>query len=159
MGIKQKFAMLAGIMGVLLAIVSILGYYTAYSNLEESMEREISSTVGTQGAELEGWLMEKAKPVTSEADLMTELSDKKLSTEDMRRMLSLAASDKDVQEQKSNARSAISNLHNRFSWYAMQIYCANCTCSSCLTHFLYIPIGYCPTCLDPLVNMFITSIP
>ena len=60
MGIKQKFAMLAGIVGILLAIVSILGYYTAYSNLEESMEREISSTVGTQGAELEGWLMEKA---------------------------------------------------------------------------------------------------
>lgn len=98
MGIKQKFAMLAGIVGILLAIVSILGYYTAYSNLEESMEREISSTVGTQGAELEGWLMEKAKPVTSEADLMTELSDKEIPAEDMRRMLSLAASDKDVQE-------------------------------------------------------------
>lgn len=98
MGIKQKFAMLAGIVGIVLAIVSIVGYYTAYSNLEESVEREISATVAAQGAEMEGWLMEKAKPVTSEADLMTELSGMTLSTEDMRHMLSLAASDKDVQE-------------------------------------------------------------
>ena len=35
MGIKQKFTVLAGIIGVLLAVVSIIGFYTADSNLEK----------------------------------------------------------------------------------------------------------------------------
>ena len=34
MGIKQKFIMLAGVVGIVLAIVSALGYYTAYSSLD-----------------------------------------------------------------------------------------------------------------------------
>jgi len=98
MGIKQKFIMLAGVVGIVLAIVSALGYYTAYSSLEDSLEHEIAATVEARGAELEGWLQEKAKTVTSEADLMTELSGVPLSTGDMHHLLSLAATDKDVQE-------------------------------------------------------------
>ena len=98
MGIKQKFSIMAGLLGVVLAIISFAGYHTAYSNLEESMEHEIASTVAAQRAEMEGWLLEKAKPVTSAADLMTELSDMNLTTQEMHHMLSLAASDKDVQE-------------------------------------------------------------
>ena len=98
MGIKQKFIMLAGVVGIVLAIVSALGYYTAYSSLENSLEHEIAATVDARGAELEGWLLEKAKTVTSEADLMTELSGTSLSTGEMHHLLSLAATDKDVQE-------------------------------------------------------------
>ena len=98
MGIKQKFAITAGLLGVVLGVISFAGYHTAYTNLEESMEHEIASTVAVQRAEMEGWLLEKSKPVTSAADLMTELSDVDLTAKEMRHMLSLAASDKDVQE-------------------------------------------------------------
>ena len=33
MGLKQKFLALSGMMGVLLLVVSCIGYYTAYTNL------------------------------------------------------------------------------------------------------------------------------
>ena len=39
MGIKQKFFVLSGIIGAIMAIVSCIGYYTAYSNLEDSGEK------------------------------------------------------------------------------------------------------------------------
>ncbi|MBR4696292.1 MAG: methyl-accepting chemotaxis protein [Selenomonadaceae bacterium] len=71
MGIRQKFVVLAGIVGVLLAIVSIIGYYTANSNLEDSVEHELATTIGEEGADLNGWLLEKGASATHTANLMT----------------------------------------------------------------------------------------
>ena len=41
MGIKQKFIVLAGIVGIILTIVSVTGYFTAYDNLSEAVNEEI----------------------------------------------------------------------------------------------------------------------
>lgn len=100
MGIRQKFMMLSGIVSVILAAVSIIGYYTSYNNLDSNVNSEIAQTLRAEGEALDGWLREKAKPVTAQADLMTELdqSSLQLTSADMKHLLSLAATDKDIQE-------------------------------------------------------------
>ena len=95
MGIRQKFFVLAGLVGLLLAIVSVVGYYTANSNLEASVEHELTVTIGEEGADLNGWLMEKGASATYEANLMTAFNG------DMARIktieaLALASSDKQI---------------------------------------------------------------
>ena len=59
MGIRQKFFALAGAVGLLLAVVSVVGFITAKNNLEESISQEIRATIRAQGEELEGWLSER----------------------------------------------------------------------------------------------------
>ena len=100
MGIKQKFIVLAGIVGIILTIVSVIGYFTAYNNLSEAVNEEIAANINAEREYVDGWLREKAKPVTSQADLMTEVekSGLEFDHEDMRMLLSVAASDKDIQE-------------------------------------------------------------
>ncbi|MCR5757817.1 MAG: methyl-accepting chemotaxis protein [Selenomonas sp.] len=101
MGIKQKFIVLAGIVGIILTIVSVTGYITAYNNLSDAVNQEIVANVNTEREVVDGWLKEKAKPVTSQADLMTEIEQAEwlnFDPEDMKKFLSVAASDKDIQE-------------------------------------------------------------
>ena len=95
MGIRQKFFVLAGLVGILLAIVSMVGYYTANSNLEESVEHELTMTIGEKGKDLNGWLMEKGASATYEANLMTAYNGDpaRIKTIDA---LALATSDKDI---------------------------------------------------------------
>ena len=38
MGIRQKFYVLAGVIGALLAVVSVIGFYMADTNLEKAVE-------------------------------------------------------------------------------------------------------------------------
>ncbi len=99
MGIRQKFFVLAGIIGVIMAVVSCIGYYTAYTNLEESVEKEILEAVEVQGRSLDGWLMEKAVPAVSAANLLSSLhkSDKP-DVAITRDMMSVASSDPEVLE-------------------------------------------------------------
>ena len=52
MGIRQKFFALAGAVGLLLAVVSVVGFITAKNNLEESISQEIRATIKAQGEEL-----------------------------------------------------------------------------------------------------------
>ncbi len=95
MGIKQKFFVLSGIIGAIMAIVSCIGYYTAYSNLEDSVEKELMATVGVQGQSLDGWLKEKAVPAAAAANLMTSF-DGRTNPADMKEMMSIASTDKEI---------------------------------------------------------------
>ena len=61
MSLRQKFFALAGAVGVLMAIVSIIGYFTAARSLENAVEEEIVSEIGRQSAQADGWLLSKAK--------------------------------------------------------------------------------------------------
>ena len=92
MGIKQKFFALAAGIAVLVAIISGVGYYTAYSNLQESVENEIAATMGEQEKSLSSWLLVKKRLSMSAANFM-ESQDGKTVTNDM---LSMAADDKEV---------------------------------------------------------------
>ena len=60
MGLRQKFFVLAALSGLLMAIVSVVGYYNAYNSLEASVERELTATVAAQRNQFDGWLKEKA---------------------------------------------------------------------------------------------------
>ena len=45
MKIRQKFFLLAGVTGLIMAIMSCVGYYTAYNNLEKTVEGELNATI------------------------------------------------------------------------------------------------------------------
>lgn len=100
MKIRQKFFLLAGIVGLIMAVVSFIGYYTANSNLQASVEAEISATLEAQKNEISGWLKEKSAPALSAADLITSLGGDISGLDDaqQRQMLSLAVHDKEVLE-------------------------------------------------------------
>ncbi|SFW39794.1 methyl-accepting chemotaxis protein [Selenomonas ruminantium] len=100
MGIKQKFILLAGIVGVILIVVSATGYFTAYDNLSDAVNGEITANVSTERESVDGWLKDKARSVTAQANLMTDMekSGLEFDNEDMQYFLSVAASDKDIQE-------------------------------------------------------------
>lgn len=74
MGLRKKFFILAGLAGLLMAIVSIVGYLSAYSNLEESVENELTATVTAQENQLNGWLESNAAIATGTANLLTALN-------------------------------------------------------------------------------------
>ena len=94
MGLRQKFSLLACLAGMLIAVVSLIGCYTSYVNLSETLESEISSTVDAQGKELDTWLQSKAISAEYAANLLGNVGD----LEQMKNhvLLSLTTSDKDI---------------------------------------------------------------
>ena len=97
MKLKQKFIVLAGLSGLLLAIVSVVGYFRAYSSLEESVENELKATVIAQSNNLNGWLLSGAQVATNAANLMTALNGND-TVANMSEMLSLADNNPDILE-------------------------------------------------------------
>ena len=95
MKIRQKFFVLAAAIGVIMAIMSCVGYYTAYSNLEESVEGELSATVSAEAQGLDGWIHGKANYAVGAAELMPSLGNKG-SVPDMQAILRMVASDKEI---------------------------------------------------------------
>ncbi len=74
MGLRQKFLMLSGVAGVIMAIVAIVGYVTSSNLLAKTVEEEIISEVGRQSAQAEGWLLEKGQVAESSATMMSKLT-------------------------------------------------------------------------------------
>ncbi|WP_037368135.1 methyl-accepting chemotaxis protein [Selenomonas ruminantium] len=95
MGIKQKFTVLAGIIGVLLAVVSIIGFYTADSNLEKAVEQELTATMGDAASQMDGWLQAKGRSAQYAADLLTEFNGDETRTKSIA-SLAIGASDKEI---------------------------------------------------------------
>lgn len=95
MGIKQKFFLLAGVTGVIMTIISVIGYYTAYNNLEDSVEKEILATIETQKVDVDGWLRAKQQSALAAATLLTSLDgqDELIAKQEITRM---AAHDKEI---------------------------------------------------------------
>ena len=48
MGIKKKFMALTGVVGVMLIVVSLLGYFMAYRALDTSIQGEIAANMEAQ---------------------------------------------------------------------------------------------------------------
>ena len=97
MGLRKKFFVLAGLAGLLMAIVSIVGYFSAYSSLEESVEGELTETVDAQCKQLDGWLNTNAAIATGAANVMTALNGND-SIANLSEMLSLADNNPDILE-------------------------------------------------------------
>jgi methyl-accepting chemotaxis protein len=86
MGIKQKFFCLVGVVGIILTVISGVGYYIAYSHLLTSIENEIQANVKEEGLRLDAWLQEKASLATGASRQMHNLSG---TVVDSREILSL----------------------------------------------------------------------
>ena len=56
MGIQKKFALLAGVAGVILALIAVTGYYLSYRMLSDSVQSELSAGMETRSTALDGWL-------------------------------------------------------------------------------------------------------
>ena len=97
MDLRKKFFVLAGLAGLLMAIVSIVGYFSAYNNLEESVESELVSTVNAQKNQLDGWLNKNAAIATGTANLLSALNGNDAVANTME-MLSMADNDSDILE-------------------------------------------------------------
>ena len=97
MDLRKKFFVLAGLAGLLMAIVSIVGYFSAYNNLEESVESELVSTVNAQKNQLDGWLNKNAAIATGTANLLSALNGNDAVANTIE-MLSMADNDSDILE-------------------------------------------------------------
>lgn len=97
MGIKQKFTMLAGLVGILMALVSVIGYFTASGSLKSSIETGIRATVAKETAKLDGWFVARRTSVEHAADLMTSYNGDRAKIE-APESLALASSDKEIAE-------------------------------------------------------------
>ena len=95
MKIRQKFFVLAGLVGIIIAVMSCVGYYTAYTNLERSVEGELSATVGAEAQGLDGWIHGKANYAVAAATIMPSVGNKG-AVPQMQELLKMVASDKEV---------------------------------------------------------------
>lgn len=95
MGIRQKFFLLAGLVGVLMAAVSIVGYLTSSSSLVSSIETGIKAVIGKEAAVLDGWFVEKRSAVEHTANLLSSYAGDRGRIMS-RESLSLIATDKEV---------------------------------------------------------------
>ena len=97
MRLREKFIVLTALSGLLVAIVSIVGYYNASTNLEESVESELVANVGAQTNLLDGWAASKGQVAVDAAHLMSAYKGNTALIESPD-SLSLADGDKDILE-------------------------------------------------------------
>lgn len=95
MGIRQKFYVLAGVIGALLAVVSVIGFYMADTNLEKAVEQELTATMGDAASQMDGWLQSKGVSAQYTADLLTEFNGDETRTKSID-SLAIGASDKEI---------------------------------------------------------------
>lgn len=72
MNLKQKFAILAACCGLLMAIISIVGLYSANNTLEESVEAELMASVQAENGKISKWVEEKAAMARASADVIVD---------------------------------------------------------------------------------------
>ncbi len=96
MSIKVKFLLLAAVVSVILAGVSLVGYTTAHSNLDDSIKNEILSTVEAQRQSIDGWMQAKAVNAVAAANLMARFNTGALDHRTMQSMMQLTDDDRDI---------------------------------------------------------------
>ena len=73
MQLKKKFFVFAGVMGMIVAVISLVGYYNSRQSLQVSVENELRATVREKATELNGWLKEKKAIASSSANDLTAM--------------------------------------------------------------------------------------
>ncbi|MCR5756527.1 MAG: methyl-accepting chemotaxis protein [Selenomonas sp.] len=70
MRLREKFMVLTALAGLLVAIVSVIGYWNASEGLEKSVEKELMATVTGQTNNLNGWLLSYGQVAQGTANLI-----------------------------------------------------------------------------------------
>lgn len=73
MGLRQKFFFLAAVAGLIVALISSISYYIAYTHLTKSVEQEIQTSVEVEKQSLETWLQAKLSSAISAANVMSSV--------------------------------------------------------------------------------------
>lgn len=70
MRIKMKFILLTVTISLILAAVSVMGYYSAQRQLTKGIDLEVATVIGAKATEINSWLEVKAKTALTIADTM-----------------------------------------------------------------------------------------
>lgn len=94
MGLKKKFFLLSGLVGLFMAVISIIGFYTAYTNLAGSVEEEFEAVVSSSAYEMDGWLQSKGTTATHTAAVLEGLEGNP--AQQLQGVLGAAANDREI---------------------------------------------------------------
>ena len=95
MGLRQKFFFLATVAGFVVAIISVISYYLAYTHLSKSVEQEIQASVEVEKQSLETWLQAKLSSAISAANVMSSV-DSNANLAKLPTLLSTGANDAEI---------------------------------------------------------------
>ncbi|MBR5909403.1 MAG: methyl-accepting chemotaxis protein, partial [Schwartzia sp.] len=73
MNVRQKFFAISGVAGLIMAVVSVVGYFTASTAVTETLEKEIVSIIKAESNEAEAWLLEKGQLAQGVSSILTHL--------------------------------------------------------------------------------------
>ena len=97
MKLKQKFMMLACLMGAAIAIVCAVSYYFASEELKSTTDSELRATVDRETAKLEGWISDKQTFGETISNTLSSLNGNMTLLKD-REILSAVKADKELLE-------------------------------------------------------------
>lgn len=111
MGIKQRFMVMIGLVVLLLAAVSGIGYYMAQSILSDSVKSQMTAIVKYQGSQLDAWIESKAAILDGVGNALSKQSAEVSTTKQTLPYLGAIAGDKEILDLTSGSDSG-----NSFSY-------------------------------------------
>lgn len=111
MGIKQRFMVMIGLVVLLLAAVSGIGYYMAQSILSDSVKSQMTAIVKYQGSQLDTWIESKAAILDGVGNALSKQSAEVSTTKQTLPYLGAIAGDKEILDLTSGSDSG-----NSFSY-------------------------------------------
>lgn len=110
-GIKQRFMVMIGLVVLLLAAVSGIGYYMAQSILSDSVKSQLTAIVKDQGSQLDTWIESKAAILDGVGNALSKQSAEVSTTKQTLPYLGAIAGDKEILDLTSGSDSG-----NSFSY-------------------------------------------
>ena len=98
MNVRQKFFALSGVAGVIMAVVAVVGYFTAANSLRSAVEQEIVAEIGRQSAQADGWLVEKGKYAEGVATQLSKMTAQENAFAQSKSLVAAVAADKEVMD-------------------------------------------------------------
>ena len=111
MGIKQRFMVMIGLVVLLLAAVSGIGYYMAQSILSDSVKSQLTAIVKDQGSQLDTWIESKAAILDGVGNALSKQSAEVSTTKQTLPYLGAIAGDNEILDLTSGSDSG-----NSFSY-------------------------------------------
>ena len=115
MKLKQKFMVLAWLMGISIGLVCIISYYFASDELETATDSELRMTVARESAQLNGWLDNKKTFGASSTAVMTSLNGNMALLKD-REILSPVNLDSEILEMSLGLEDGYFRSYNAGDW-------------------------------------------
>ena len=98
MNVRQKFFAISGVAGVIMAVVAVVGYFTAANSLRSAVEQEIVAEIGRQSAQADGWLVEKGKYAEGVATQLSKMTAQENAFAQSKSLVAAVAADKEVMD-------------------------------------------------------------